>query len=291
MPLKTDLNQIGVAVFVVDVEPDGFRVFGINDVASRETGIAREAIAGRTFAEGFPADLAKEMTERYAACVRRRVCCEFEEKARFSERERWYRTTLTPFLGPDGSVIRIMAFSQDITANKKLQLQLQEFAFQDVLTGMANRRAFDRTVENAIAEASYSGAGFALAVVDLNNLKAINDEHGHRIGDAVIRAAGLMLSDMLERHELAARVGGDEFYLLLHTPDQKVLDERVRRIRNLPTHIAAENSFPLRLSFSMGAAMWFPGLDPHDVLSQADSRMYVDKIAHRRLRFPLRTSA
>lgn len=110
------------------------------------------------------------------------VFCEFEEKAQFSDRERWYRTTLAPFLGPDGSVTRIMAFSQDTTANKKLQLQMQEFALQDVLTGMTNRRAFDRTVRNAVAEATYSGTGFALCVVDLNNLKAINDEHGHRTG-------------------------------------------------------------------------------------------------------------
>lgn len=283
MPLTMDLNRIGVAVFVVDVEVEGFRIFGINEVAARELGIPRHSIAGRTFAESFPADLSKDLSERYASCVRRKVCCEFEEKARFADRERWYRTTLTPFYGPDGDVTRIMAVSQDITANKRLQLQLKEFAFHDVLTGMANRRAFDRTVENVIAEASYTGERFALAVADLNNLKSINDEHGHRVGDDVIKAAGVMLSDMLERGELAARVGGDEFYLLLRTRDQATLEERVRRIRMLSKRTSDAGSFPLRLSFSIGAAMWSPGLDPHDVLSQADSRMYADKVACRTL--------
>lgn len=286
MPLNLDLNRLGVAVCVVDVEGDGvFRFFGINDSAARESGLARESVAGKLFTDCLPADYARRLTERYAHCVRTRKVQETEEEVELAAGRKWFKTTLTPLIDePSGRVTQIMGVSQNITATKRLQAELQEFAYVDQLTGLANRRRFDRAITEACEEAVYSGAAFSLAVVDLDGLKATNDRHGHRIGDAVIHYAGQLLTGTLRPGELVARVGGDEFYMLLRVGDRHALDVRLDAIRKLVDRGLILPGPDLPITLSIGGEIWRPGADIRDILSAADEAMYGEKEIRRLIR-------
>ncbi|KCZ92794.1 GGDEF domain-containing protein [Hyphomonas johnsonii] len=96
------------------------------------------------------------------------------------------------------------------------QLRLAELANSDFLTGLANRRKFERSFEEAFSTAVRGGAPFTLILFDLDNFKQINDDHGHDVGDAVLRQVAMRIRNSLgDRSGLAARLGGDEFALLV----------------------------------------------------------------------------
>ncbi|WP_182422214.1 GGDEF domain-containing protein [Aureimonas sp. ME7] len=287
MPMNLDLNALDVPVVISDVENGiDFRVFGINQAAEREFGLPNSDVAGCLFRECFDARLAASLTERYRVCARTGKAQQFEEYIDLASGRRWFRTTISPFRdASSGAVVRIMSVSQDITLMKRLHGKLQEFAYQDPLTGLANRRGFDQAVENACDEAVYTGHGFSLAVVDLDELKAINDTHGHRVGDAVIRFVAETLTRFLRPREVAARVGGDEFYLLLREPTRDDLDRRLDRLREMVDQGLHTPSLDAPVTLSVGGASWHPGDDAHNVLSNADAQMYAEKGIRRLVRF------
>lgn len=286
MKLTLDLDCVGVAMSIVDVEADGrYRFVGINSAAAREAGIEQALVAGRLFEECLPADYAAEMTERYDLCVRTRRVQEIEESVVLGAGPRWFRTTLTPMTdeGTD-RVVKVLGVSQNITATKRLQAELQHYAYADPLTGLPNRRRFDEAVVNASEQAVYTNRGFALAVVDLDELKSVNDEWGHRLGDRMIRHAGEVLQAAIHPNEVVARVGGDEFYVLLHVEDRALLDMRLDEIRHTIDGGIVLPGTDLPITLSVGAAIWKPGADIHAVLSAADEAMYAEKAIRRLVR-------
>ncbi|WP_312795361.1 sensor domain-containing diguanylate cyclase [Tianweitania sp.] len=278
MELSFDLNALDVSVFVVDVEDRAkFRIFGMNAAAERETGSLSASFAGRLFEECFEPAMAHILVERYTKCVRTRKAFQFEELGSLVSDEQWYRTTLSPCLDPAGNVCRIMAISQNITAIKRVQFEMKEFAFTDALTGLANRRAFDEAIADAGAEAGYTGRSFSMVVADLNGLKRINDTLGHRVGDDVIRLVGASLQKALKSNETIARVGGDEFYLLLRETTRNALDDRLVRLRETIESIPPLAEYNEPITISAGGAVWNPGDDAYEVLATADAEMYIDK--------------
>lgn len=283
--MNIDLNALDVPVFVVEVEGDVLRIYGMNTASEREFGFPNSYVAGRQFAECFSKRIAHALTERYAVCVRTRKAHQFEEFVDLPNGRQWFRTTLSPCIDPQtGSVTRIMAVSQNITAMKRMHDRMKEFAFQDPLTGLANRRGFDQAVQNTCDEAVYSQAGFSLAVVDLDGLKAMNDTHGHRLGDSVIRFVGEFLNGFVRSQEVVSRVGGDEFYLLLREPTRSELDQRLDRLRAMVDLGLRMPNYAAPITLSVGGSVWYPGDDAYEVLATADAEMYAEKGIRRLVR-------
>ncbi len=148
----------------------------------------------------------------------------------------------------------------------------------DHLTGLTNRAEFERAVARAVAAASRHGGALAVAVVDLDGLKAINDEQGHDTGDSAIRAVADALRRSVRASDTCSRIGGDEFALAMPDADLGQAQEVVRRIRLLLPHTARE--FGLGLAVSAGVAAWEPGMDPARLFKLADSRLYDEKRLH-----------
>lgn len=283
MQLTLDLNALGVSIFVVDVETGPrFRLIGMNTTASREFGFPASHIAGRLFEEAFSERMASVLRDRYATCLRTRQAHQFEEFADLANGRQWFRTTLSPCLDPvTGAVWRIMSISQNVSSAKRLQMEMQQAAFEDPLTGLLNRRGFDQAVTTSCERAIYSGAAFSLVVVDLDDLKTINDAFGHRAGDEAIRTAGQTLAGFLRNGEDVARVGGDEFYLLLLEPTRIDLDRRLDRLRALVENGLYAPNLDKPLSLSAGGSVWHPGDDAYEVLASADAEMYAIKAVRR----------
>jgi diguanylate cyclase (GGDEF)-like protein len=153
----------------------------------------------------------------------------------------------------------------------------------DPLTGLANRRAFDEALGRAVSRAA-RGQAFALALIDLDRFKAVNDTLGHAAGDAVIRAVADILRRTIRRHDIAARLGGDEFAVILGQPnDPRGLADLARRIIDaIEVPIPHEGAL-CRISASIGLAISpaHSSPDPAHLLGAADAALYAAKEAGR----------
>lgn len=163
----------------------------------------------------------------------------------------------------------------------ELQRQMRELAHTDPLTGLANRREFDQRLDEAIARADGAG-GFAIALLDLNGFKPINDRHGHAIGDGVLCKLADRLRHVCGDHAVVARQGGDEFAILV--PAGSPLLETP-----LADHILAALAPPYRIdgrSIGVGAGIgtaYWPehGDSARELLAFADRALYAAKAAGR----------
>ncbi len=157
-----------------------------------------------------------------------------------------------------------------------LQLDLLSHdAGHDPLTGLLNRRSYELALAEAVARARRYGWPFALVMVDLDDFKQVNDLHGHASGDAALRVIGAEMRGLLRRGDVAARIGGDEFALLIaNAASPGVLLPLVERLRPRLAEALPETS----VGFSVGIAC-FPADadDPLRLQAIADERLYLDK--------------
>lgn len=129
----------------------------------------------------------------------------------------------------DGDFDRSLIVSLCVLA---LRLDLVRYdAWHDPLTGLYDRRSFDRLLEMAVARSTRYRWPFTLVILDLDNLKVINDREGHAAGDAALRALGERLRHALRFGDNAARIGGDEFALILPDTEPEIVPQLVERVR------------------------------------------------------------
>jgi diguanylate cyclase (GGDEF)-like protein len=158
-------------------------------------------------------------------------------------------------------------------------LQYGRDVTRDPVTGLPNRRAFERVLDRELARSKRTGNPFAVVFIDLDNLKAVNDRYGHAKGDEVIRNVGEALQHVLRPYDFAGRYGGDEFALLLGGPSEKE-SGIAWRISNTVAAIAAQ--LRVGISISVGVAHCpIDGITAEDLVSKADARMYENKRAKR----------
>ncbi len=135
----------------------------------------------------------------------------------------------------------VVRLRRKIHRSEQSRRRLSAEALTDPLTGLPNRRAWDRTLTerlDALADGT-SDEKLCLAILDLDRFKPVNDSHGHAVGDEVLRAAGEAIRTGLRGDDFVARLGGDEFGLLLTVPDQDTAATVVDRVReSLPRHMA-----------------------------------------------------
>jgi diguanylate cyclase (GGDEF)-like protein len=155
--------------------------------------------------------------------------------------------------------------------------KLRHQAFHDPLTGLANRELFRNRLDQALAQSRRAGQPIAVAYVDLDNFKDVNDTFGHDAGDRVLVSVAERLSNSIRPGDTAARLGGDEFAVLLPTVEDKaVVDAVAERLRQ-----SFEKPFPqastIKLTATIGTAMSGPESDPDSLLESADKAMYAAK--------------
>ena len=156
--------------------------------------------------------------------------------------------------------------------------ELQQLAFRDPLTGLANRSLFDDRVTQAVERCRRESSSLAVLFVDLDGFKPVNDSFGHDVGDAVLREVARRLSAQARSIDTLARVGGDEFVLLLEDrPDVAVTAQVAQRIIDALLKPFAIGERGLQLSCSVGIAMYPTDGPPEQLMPHADSAMYAAK--------------
>jgi two-component system, cell cycle response regulator len=148
----------------------------------------------------------------------------------------------------------------------------------DVLTGLPNRRAIDDMLERATAHASRTGEPLSVLMIDLDHFKAINDDHGHDAGDAVLQACARALRATSRAGDVVGRWGGEEFLVVLPATD---LDGAVQAAERLRAAVsAAEVAIPrgrIHVTASGGVAVLGDGADTDALVRDADAALYEAK--------------
>lgn len=194
--------------------------------------------------------------------------------------ETWTAEVDASLLPTAGGRHLVLIVLRDVTARCEERRLLEERASTDALTGLGNRfrlSTYSPTVERGTALVPAT-----VAVLDVDNMKTINDSCGHEVGDRVLRAIGELLRRNTRHSDLAVRYGGDEFVLLLpHT----TLDQAKRLMRRLEALTASLQAFlelPLPVGLSYGLARVSPGQPLQKALVRADRQMYRRKLLRER---------
>src|ERR1700675_5055821 len=147
----------------------------------------------------------------------------------------------------------------------------------DYLTGLANRPEFERAIDRAVAAAQRHGRRLALMMLDLDNLKEINDTLGHHVGDEAIRMLAHELQRAVRASDTCGRLGGDEFGVAMPEADERDAREVGARVRQSLEDLNRLEKVPVPVEFSIGIAAWRPGMDWQAMYQVVDKALYVDK--------------
>jgi diguanylate cyclase (GGDEF)-like protein len=180
--------------------------------------------------------------------------------------------SVLPGAEDDWSLVQVAL--TDITARKKAEAYLEFLGKHDVLTQLRNRGYFEDELNRLERRGPFP---VTIVVLDLNGLKEINDQHGHAVGDALLRRTGEVLAKLMERQICAARVGGDEFVVMMPGADERAGRQMIERIESL---VELNNQFypGVALSLSMGCATAVAkGERLEAVVTRADAQMYESK--------------
>jgi diguanylate cyclase (GGDEF)-like protein/PAS domain S-box-containing protein len=229
-------------------------------------------------AEDVVSDLGA-FTSRLPALVASRHVSPAEELRLVSGRI--LRVRICPVQDDSGTGLGAVLLHEDITLARESETQLAFLAERDPLTGLFNRRRFERELAERMENAARDRQRMALLLFDLDEFKSVNDLFGHRMGDAVLLQVAAEIRSHLRRNEFLARIGGDEFALLVGDLDEDRLRALADRLM-LAVGAMSFNLGEVRLSLtsSLGIAT-YPGhaATPQELVAHADAAMYQAKDA------------
>lgn len=275
-------SPIGVALASLDG-----RFVQVNRSLAEMVGYSVEDLEGRDFAAiGHPDDIGRD--EQALAELVSGGLQSHNSETRFvhaSGHPVSVALSLNLIRNSDGEPSHLLAQMQDVTDRKRYEQKLQHMADHDPLTGLLNRRSFERELTAHVARSGRYGAEGALLMLDIDNFKYVNDTLGHNAGDAIIVRVAQALRTALRESDVVARLGGDEFAVLLPKADipaaRVVVDSLLDAVRGQSD--SASKLGPRGLSASVGVAIVTDtdGLTGEDLLVNADLAMYDAKEAGR----------
>ena len=175
-----------------------------------------------------------------------------------------------------GKVIAFRGIARDVSERMRLERELNDIATHDFLTGLPNRMLLQDRLKVALAGAARNGTKLAVMMLDLDRFKVVNDTFGHSMGDKVLRAAGERLVALVRKSDTIARVGGDEFLVLL--PKVANLEDTIKisyKILGAFRKPFILNDHKIRVTTSVGIAIYpEDGEDSDVLLRNADTAMY-----------------
>ncbi len=187
--------------------------------------------------------------------------------------DRYYITTAKPVFDDRHQVASVICISKEITERKRMEEELLRLSTRDILTNLYNRNFFEVEMNRIQMSRLFP---VSIVVADMDKLKSINDRFGHSVGDQMIQKTADLLQKSFRAGDIVARIGGDEFGVLLPQTDEDSAKKVVNRLR-----ARLEKDPEKLLKLSIGLATGQEGCHLVEVMRQADDRMYQDKALHR----------
>jgi diguanylate cyclase (GGDEF)-like protein/PAS domain S-box-containing protein len=252
----------------------------VNPAFTRVTGYSREEALGRNprFLQGAETSQATRVALRESVAAGQRAHAEILNYTKHGD-PYWIEISLVPVQDENAVITHWVAIERDVSARKAQEQEITRLAMEDHLTGLLNRRAAEARLAVEWGRARRDSNPFAIALVDVDRFKLVNDQYGHQTGDAVLCHVAATLNGNLRGGDWLARWGGEEFLMVLHGLDAAgalTAGERVRRLlKSKPVSIATGE---LPVTVSIGIALYSPEANNIDeIVAQADALLYEAK--------------
>jgi len=192
---------------------------------------------------------------------------------------RWFESNMRSIVDENGDIVSVVSAIRDIAHRKSIEHELSKVAATDALTGLANRRAFDADFDRRIAEAADgTSKGGCIALFDIDHFKRINDRYGHDGGDRVLEAFGRIARLMVRDGDMVARLGGEEFAVILSGVTVHQASEICERMRHAIGDARMDVRGAIaRITVSAGVAAFDGQSRRREVLRAADDALYAAK--------------
>ena len=278
------LQQTAILRSVIEAIPATVAVFGqddryrlVNSAFERQCGVPRERIIGRAPEVVIGPDELKRRRP-YAQQAFQGAVVTFELDYPGPQGTKYQSITYIPLRLDTGEVDGVVAVTQDVTLQRCEELRLKDLALHDPLTGILNRAGFENYLQRALLEEG-AGTRLALLYIDLDSFKPVNDQHGHAVGDEVLRHFARRLLHLVRSTDAVARLGGDEFAIALAglkgPKEADAVAGKVLAAAQSPFHVG---DLVLNVAASLGVAY---GADPadgwHDLIERADAQLRIAK--------------
>jgi diguanylate cyclase (GGDEF)-like protein/PAS domain S-box-containing protein len=191
----------------------------------------------------------------------------------------WTLASKFPLHDKSGGVIGLVGITREINEIRQTEVALQHLATHDALTDLPNRFLMVDRIGQLLARAKRSNAAFAVLFMDIDGFKGVNDTHGHEVGDLLLSAVAQRLTKRVRQSDTVARIGGDEFVIILEAVREKraaaAVAQKVERALAAPYLLQGHS---LRITASIGISLYPEnGEDADTLLRAADSAMYIAK--------------
>jgi diguanylate cyclase (GGDEF)-like protein/PAS domain S-box-containing protein len=249
------------------------------------TGLPAQEVLGKRASDFFPV-LGEQPIDEVLGRVLKGETVSLSETSYMvpgTERQGWISASYRPQHDTKGNVTGIIGKVVDLTERKRAEQQMEYQSYHDALTGLANRRLFQEHLSLAIALAQRKRRPVSVLFLDLDHFKVVNDSLGHTLGDTLLREIATRLRSSVREGDVVARVGGDEFTIVLQELEKKedaaAMAQRVLRVIAEPIEIDGQR---LYITASIGITVYpDDGEDAETLLKNADNAMYRAKAVGR----------
>jgi len=273
--LKGIFDSSGVAIFVVDHHG---KISHANEYMAKMFNCQIGDLVGHDYVEIVPASELDDARQRFFDMLDKTLpSVDLERRYyRHDGSEFWGHLTGKPFCDTSGRIIGLIAVITDVTENRKNAEKILSLAQCDSLTGLANRALLSDRLQQATALADRNNTKIAFLYLDLDNFKPVNDTYGHRIGDILLKEVAQRLSLCVRKSDAVARIGGDEFVVMLQPigdePEADRVAEKIRQAIHRPYLIEGHS---LEISSSIGIAIYPDhGKDEDELYKKSDLALY-----------------
>lgn len=266
------INEVPIGFCITD--ENGF-FEKVNAHYCKIYGYSEQELLGEHFTMVATEENKKSLTKLHADFIEQGFEMRGEWKVKKKNGKQIFITaTAARIKGIDGNYKKV-TYVMEITDQKKHEEKLEYLSFYDGLTGLYNRRYFKNELKRL---QSSRQTQIAIIIGDLDGLKSINDNYGHQKGDKFIIAAADILQSTARTEDVAARIGGDEFAIILEKTNKKEAQKICQRIRKKIEQFNQQDNFLAPLSISLGfAVMETSSQDLNEVFKLADQKMYFNK--------------